>query len=675
MLFIILLLLLLTGVYFYFKRKISKQSQQFKASIKQANDSEEKKNTLLSNMGDDIYQLTQTLVNPEEIHEETIEEDILTSANNLRELLKIQANKIEIYNEKFVFSHMLDDVSTYLTSNFGKRDTEVIYDINPNVPRYLTGDIIHFSRIINNLLEFSIQSTSHGKVVLAINAQKSKNNDIILKIQISNNGTSVSNEKFDRLFAFNYNGKKEEQASIRLYIAKKLTLAVGGTIEVSSNDKTGNIFTLQLPMKLNSLSSSHEFSSIKKKLKSKKVLIYATKIATGYALKKQLGYFYDDVAIASKEKLDNKITDFRDFDLVLLDDVFLNTLDYEQLKRNKESNNLKIIAFGSIFSGKEHKEKTLLDGYLQTPSNLERIVELIEQLSFKNKVTVPSDAKEDIKDMIGINGSLKVIKTPIEEAENIDIECFTYFKGARLLIVEDNMINQKIIVSVLKQSGMQMEIANNGKEALSLLFEENKEFDIVLMDISMPIMDGFIATKKIRAKSKYDTMPIITFTAFAMGAEIDEMFVMGANAFITKPLNVKKLYNVFYMYLSQTKRKVSTQQEIQIEGLDIETGIQNADESEVLYKETLKEFVLVYKDMANLMPLWLKEKRYERVQLACNEIQDILTAIGAYEMKELVDEMQKNFLYNNEEFLDQYTLLFPQKFSRLIETIQRYLAK
>jgi len=666
---------LLIGLYFYFKAKLSKQNHQFTETMKQTRDSEKKKNELLSNMGDDIYHLTQTLVNPEEKKEDTLEEDILTSANNLRELLKIQANKIEIYNEKFVFSHMLDDVSTYLSSNFGKRNTEVIYDIDPDVPRYLTGDIIHFSRIINNLLEFSIQSTPEGKVTLAITSHKARNNDIILRIVISNNGQSVSQEVLDRLCALNYNSKKEEQASIRLYIAKKLTLAMGGTIKASTQISTGNMFTLQLPMKLNSSSNLQEFSSIKQELGVKKVLIYSDKVATGLALQALVSYFYDDVVMVSREELDRNTIDFSTFDLLVLDDIFFNTANYEQLKQEKEMNGFSIVAFSSIFSGNEHKENTLVDAYIHTPSNLERIVELIEQLSFDNKESIPSVTQDDIKDILEPSKGIQVVREAIEESENIDIECFTYFKGAKLLIVEDNMINQKIIVSVLKQSGMQIEIANNGQEALDLLFKENNEFDIVLMDISMPVMDGFMTTHEIRARSEYDSMPIITFTAFAMGSEIDEMFDAGANAFITKPLNVKKLYNVFYMFLAQTKREVSIQQEIQIEGLDIEAGIYNADESEVLYKETLKEFVLVYKDMANVLPKWLKEKRYERVKLACNELQAMLGPIGAYEMKEVVDEMQKNFLYSNEEFLDQYVLLFPQKFSGLIETIQRYLTK
>ncbi|PTB86425.1 hypothetical protein C9925_02155, partial [cyanobacterium G8-9] len=120
---------------------------------------------------------------------------------------------------------------------------------------------------------------------------------------------------------------------------------------------------------------------------------------------------------------------------------------------------------------------------------------------------------------------------------------------------------------------------------------EKKEFDILLMDISMPVMDGLIATKRIRENDIFNHIPIVTFTAFAMGAEIEEMFEAGCNAYLTKPLNIKKLYNVFNLFLSSTQREVSLQKAIAIEGLDIETGINNADESEVLYKETLKEFV------------------------------------------------------------------------------------
>lgn len=674
MLIIISLLLMVIGLYFYFKSKLIKQNSEFKETLSKVESIEKNKNELLSYMSDDIYELTQTLVNPEETKEETLEGEILTSANNLRELLKIQANKIEVYQEKFVFSHMLDDVSTYLSSNFKNRNTEVIFDIDDNVPRYLTGDVIHFARIINNILEFSIQSTAQGKVTLSITCDKPTSNDIILNVQIKDSGKGLSEEAFDKLFDLVYDDKRQEHIGLRLYIAKKLTLAIGGTIEATSGLATGNIFTLQIPMQLNEESTLQEFIAFKEGIDEKKVLIFSEKTATGSSLQKLFSYFYSDVVIAKREELDKRLINLIDFDLLVLDNNFFNTLNNEHLALIKENKNIHIVAFSSIFTPHKSIDNVIVDMHISTPSNLERIVELITQIESEKVqkeetiVDVVAHKEEDYEH----NSPLRVYTEAMDEAQNIDIDCFTYFKGARLLIVEDNLINQKIIVSVLKKSGMEIEIANNGQEALDLLFIENKKFDIILMDISMPVMDGLIATQRIREKSLFDRVPIVTFTAFAMGAEIEEMFNAGCNAYLTKPLNIKKLYNVFNLFLSQSNREVSLQKSIEIQGLDIETGINNADESEVLYKETLKEFVLVYKDMVELMPKWLKEKRYERVKSACNEIQGILSAIGAYEMKELVDEMQKNFLYSNEEFLDNYILLYPEKLNNLINTIGHY---
>ena len=670
-LIILLLLLIVLGLYFSFKSKLVKQNSEFKETLSREKDIEKNKNALLSHMSDDIYQLTQNLVNPEESKDDALEGEILTSANNLRELLKIQANKIEVYQEKFVFSHMLDDVSTYLSSNFKNRNTEVIFDIDDNVPRYLTGDVIHFSRIINNILEFSIQSTPQGKVTLSITCDKPTSNDIILNVQIKDSGKGLREEDFTKLFDLVYDDKRQEHTGLRLYIAKKLTLAIGGTIETSSGLATGNIFTLQIPMQLNEESTLQEFMAFKEGIKEKRVLIYSDKSATEASLKKLFSYFYKDVFIAKREELDKRLINFIDFDIIVLDDIFFNSGNNEHLQLIKKNKNLHIIAFNSIFAANVPVDNNLVDMHIHTPSNLERIVELIIQIELE-KEEVTFDTIVNIEEDNDTKAPLRVYTNPMDEAQNIDIDCFTYFKGARLLIVEDNLINQKIIVSVLKKSGMEIEIANNGQEALDMLFIEKKVFDIILMDISMPVMDGLIATKRIREKNEYDRVPIVTFTAFAMGAEIEEMFEAGCNAYLTKPLNIKKLYNVFNLFLSQTNREVSMQKAIAIEGLDIKTGIDNADESEVLYKETLKEFVLVYKDMIDLMPKWLKEKRYERVKLACNEIQGMLSAIGAYEMKELVDEMQKNFLYSNEEFLDRYILLYPEKLNNLMNTIDYY---
>lgn len=163
---------------------------------------------------------------------------------------------------------------------------------------------------------------------------------------------------------------------------------------------------------------------------------------------------------------------------------------------------------------------------------------------------------------------LPVIKEMIPETENIDLDCFMFFKGARILVAEDNLVNQKIIQNVLRRSGMQIDIAENGEVALEYLFKEHRKYDLVLMDISMPVMDGITATKIIRRASRFTGLPIIAFTAFSLGDEIETMFKAGANAYLTKPLDIKQLYTVFSLFIGNVNRGLSVEKMLQMQGLD-----------------------------------------------------------------------------------------------------------
>ena len=193
------------GIHFYFKQKLETQNRELRERLQQSENNDHAKNELLSSMGDDIYHLTQKLVELTKTNNNALQGEIFTSANNLRELLKIQANKVEIYNEKFIFTHMLDDISSYLSSNFKDLETEVIYDIDENLPHSLFGDVVHLSRVINNLLEFSIQSTPEGKVTLCVSATQVTHSHFKLHIDIIDSGQGLSNDEIRELFKLTYN--------------------------------------------------------------------------------------------------------------------------------------------------------------------------------------------------------------------------------------------------------------------------------------------------------------------------------------------------------------------------------------------------------------------------------------------------------------------------------------
>lgn len=265
-------------------------------------------------------------------------------------------------------------------------------------------------------------------------------------------------------------------------------------------------------------------------------------------------------------------------------------------------------------------------------------------------------------------------RDPFKETENIRLIDFITFQGSSILLVEDNLITQKIILSTLNKSGINLSIANNGQEALDLLFTQKKEFDLVLMDINMPIMDGYTATQKIREKQQFNSMPIVTFTAFTLGNEINRMSDLGANSYISKPLNIGQLYTVFNTYLVDNYRQISLLESIKIDGLDIKYGITLADDDEAAYKQSLREFVLLYKSMIRTMPKWIDEQESERILSACMNMGDILKHIGAYELQDIVFRMKKIYIYNTEHRIEEFREIFPEKLEKLTKAIERYLS-
>jgi len=261
-----------------------------------------------------------------------------------------------------------------------------------------------------------------------------------------------------------------------------------------------------------------------------------------------------------------------------------------------------------------------------------------------------------------------------EERENISKDDFIYFKGSHILLVEDNEINQKIVQNLLKKSGIEVTIANHGQEALDILLDQKKPVDLILMDISMPVMDGYETTRIIREKRLFDTVPIVTFTAFtSQGSEIERMFDAGANSYITKPLKIGQLYSVFLSYLTNTRREISFLEELKIDGLDTDIGLALAKNNEEVYRKSLFDFVVDYKVLIHGMPKWIDNEASQNIISACSKMGIDLRHIGAYELEELVFRMKKIYIYNTEHRIEEFRDIFPKKLEKLVLNIERYL--
>ena len=224
---------------------------------------------------------------------------------------------------------------------------------------------------------------------------------------------------------------------------------------------------------------------------------------------------------------------------------------------------------------------------------------------------------------------------------------------------------------------MEIAIANNGREAVNMVKESLESFDLVLMDINMPVMDGYVATQMIRLESEYDNLPIVAFTALALESEREKIFNSGMNAYLTKPLNIGKLFTVFKMYMPGSAAQEQRTQErkvIDTDVLDVGKGIGYANGNEGFYMEILQEFLDAYGNSGELFAKLVREHRYEQVKMLCLDMKGLTGSIGATQMYQLIAKIHQKVIYHQEEMLTEYIDAYEKELGRLRYEIERYLA-
>lgn len=281
-----------------------------------------------------------------------------------------------------------------------------------------------------------------------------------------------------------------------------------------------------------------------------------------------------------------------------------------------------------------------------------------------------ADTQED-EDKIVITSCLPIYKNDMPVIDEVKPHYFEYFKGNKLLIVEDNKINQKILLNVLKNINTPIDVADNGKEAIKKVLEENNSYDMILMDISMPVMDGIDATKNIRQDSRYDEVPIITVTAFTSGLEIGQMFEAGANAFLTKPLDVHKLFVSMLLYLDNQKSDLSIEEEFDIVGANLDKIVNSMDIDNNAIKETIEEFLNKFSSLQDRIPTAIEKNDFAQAEIWLDELDITLDLIGANRMQAFIEEMKASL--KNGEDIEYFKILFMAQYKALLNTYRKYV--
>jgi len=276
----------------------------------------------------------------------------------------------------------------------------------------------------------------------------------------------------------------------------------------------------------------------------------------------------------------------------------------------------------------------------------EEVIRQAEQVglaAFLIKPITPSTLFETIMGVMGQKDGFRSVGRAEDEWK---ISTMKASQGARILLVEDNEINQQFAQELLEGVGFEVTIANNGREAVNAV--QTKEFDAVLMDLQMPVMDGYQATSEIRKHERFRDLPIIAMTAHAMAGDKDKSLAAGMNDHITKPINPDHLFSTLFAWikpgkrdltddtLAKRRRKVEERDErlpLEMPGIELKTGLVRIGGNQALYLKLLAKFHRDYADVTFRIKSALENREHERVQHLVHTVKGVSANIGALDLE------------------------------------------
>ena len=480
-------------------------------------------------------------------------ENLLTLINDILDFSKIEAGKLELEVMNFDLMSMLDDFAAALAVRAQEKGLEFICGADPDVPALLKGDPGRLRQVLTNLVGNAVKFTAQGEVAVHVRCLSKTDNEAELQFSVCDTGIGIPPDKIDLIF----NKFTQADASttrqfggtgLGLAISKQLAELMGGDIGVKSNPGMGSEFWFTARVKIQPEGSENKIPA-PVNLKGVRILIVDDNATNREMLTiRMTSWGMRPVEVqdgpSALKALNTALTKGDPFNIAVLD-MHMPGMDgamlAQSIKNDKKLANIPLVLLTSLGERGEgsHFESIGFAGYLVKPL---RHIDLFNVLS----ATLATHGKGDEGKPGGSPDSLQIVTR--HSAREIVHPSIDLTK--RILLVEDNIINQQVALGFLKKLGLKADATANGEEALTAL--ENIPYDLVLMDVQMPVMDGFEATRRIRdVKSKVlnRDVPVIAMTANALQGDRENCIRAGMNDYVSKPIEPQKLAEVLQSWL------------------------------------------------------------------------------------------------------------------------------
>ena len=555
---------------------------------------------------------------------------LLGLINDILDFSKVEAGRLELESHEFQLDQVLDGVAALVAQRAGDKGLEFLFAADPGIPQRLVGDPMRLAQVLTNLTNNAVKFTEKGQIAIAVKVLEQVGEKVHLRFAVSDTGIGMTSAQAARLFqpftqADGSTTRKYGGTGLGLTISKRLVELMGGQMNLESAPGKGTSFSFTLWVGMRAGIGARR-ALLPEQLKNLRMLVVDDNAAAREILSQQLRALdvavstvasgADAVAAVQAAQLDHP------FDAVFVDWNMPGMDGFETSRQVRVASPSIRIVIVTAFGRDELQGQAKAvgaDAFLVKPVSASSLLDAVLNLFAPQAAETPAPS---------------------------DSRTAPTLRGARVLLAEDNDINQQIAVELLTEAGVVVSVAENGQQALDRLRASAEGFDLVLMDVQMPEVDGLEATRRLKADARFKDLPVIAMTAHALLEERARCAAAGMVDHIAKPIDPAVLYETLARWLggrpaASTAAGSDPLRELDgVAGIDWQQGVQRATGNRALYLRLLRQFAQREADVGRRIAEALREERYDDAQSIAHSVRGVAGNLGVTELQAAAERLE-----------------------------------
>jgi PAS domain S-box-containing protein len=565
---------------------------------------------------------------------------LLGVLNDILDYSKVEAGRLELESMPLCPERLLHEVADLFGARLAEKGLELLLDIDPQVPAEVLGDALRLTQVLQNLVGNAIKFTEQGEIYVKLDVAADQGETLLLRFAVRDTGIGLSEQQQKQLFrAFSQADgsitRKYGGTGLGLAISQKLVALMGGEIHVASVEGQGATFTFTAQV---GCPAAQRLEQNAPRPAMGRVLVVDDQESARYVLLQYLESWGVEAQAAENGEqalasVHTAQAQGRPFDAVLLDWRMPGLSGLEVARRLEAE-----LAQGQL--------RHPLSIIMVTGLDRERLLAEAGELRFDGVLAKPVTPSLLFDTLVQAQQAAVPPPPPAQAVEPPPQDL--PFAAARILLVEDNVLNQMVASGFLKKRGAQVTVANHGAEALA--WAERQAFDAVLMDLHMPVMDGLEAARRIRALPGREDLPIIAMTAAVLPEDRRHCVEAGMNDFIAKPIDSKELARVLQLWLNGADRESGSAEPVAgstaaalpgtLPGWDLEQALSRLDGDSGLLMRLLREFVAEQADLPMQVETLLQTGEHAAAVERLHAFKGVAANLGGMRLAEAAKQLE-----------------------------------